>query len=266
MHATPRESDPVALAVMAHPDDAEFLCVGTLGLLREKGWKIHIATMTAGDCGSERLGPDEISRVRRTEAASAAQVLSGSYHCLGCRDGLVAYDQETILKTVKLIRVVRPKVVFTHSPTDYMIDHEVCSALARNATFFATVRNLETEGCELFRPVPYLYYSDPVEGQDIFGQRVEPTTVVDISALIDTKESMLACHASQRDWLRQQHGVDEYLKAMRGMSAGRGADISVDYAEGFRQHLGNGYPRDNILQQVLGDPVHQRSVPTLTKG
>ena len=40
------------LALHAHPDDAELGCGGTLALLREKGWQIEIATMTAGYCGS----------------------------------------------------------------------------------------------------------------------------------------------------------------------------------------------------------------------
>jgi LmbE family N-acetylglucosaminyl deacetylase len=42
----------VALAVLAHPDDAEFLCAGTLALLaREHAWRVHIASKTPGDCG-----------------------------------------------------------------------------------------------------------------------------------------------------------------------------------------------------------------------
>ena len=44
------------VAVLAHPDDAEFLCVGTLIRLREEhGFEVHIATMTPGDCGSTEL-------------------------------------------------------------------------------------------------------------------------------------------------------------------------------------------------------------------
>ena len=55
-----------ALAILAHPDDAEFLCAGTLVRLRkEKGWTIHIATMTPGDCGSAEHNPEEIARIRR---------------------------------------------------------------------------------------------------------------------------------------------------------------------------------------------------------
>jgi LmbE family N-acetylglucosaminyl deacetylase len=58
-----------ALAIAAHPDDAEFLCAGTLALLHQQGWEIFIATMTAGDCGSMVLDREEISRIRKAEGA-----------------------------------------------------------------------------------------------------------------------------------------------------------------------------------------------------
>ncbi len=41
----------VALAIFAHPDDAESMCAGTLSLLKRAGWTIHIATITKGDKG-----------------------------------------------------------------------------------------------------------------------------------------------------------------------------------------------------------------------
>ena len=50
----------VALALMAHPDDAELLCAGTLIRLRSLGWEIHVATMTAGDCGTTTLSAQQI--------------------------------------------------------------------------------------------------------------------------------------------------------------------------------------------------------------
>jgi len=65
----------VVLSVLAHPDDAEFLCAGTLiRLAREHGWQVHIASMTAGDCGSAELPPERIAAVRREEGARAAPV------------------------------------------------------------------------------------------------------------------------------------------------------------------------------------------------
>ena len=81
----------VVLSVLAHPDDAEFLCAGTLIRLREQGWEVHIASMTPGDCGSAELPPDEIARVRRAEGAAAAGLIGATYHCLEERDLLVFY-------------------------------------------------------------------------------------------------------------------------------------------------------------------------------
>ena len=249
---------------MAHPDDAEFTCSGTLALLHQCGWEIHIATMTPGDCGSEELGPDEISRIRRVEAADAAKVLGGRFHCLECQDGFIFYDRPTITAAVRLIREVRPGVVFAAAPQDYLIDHEISSALVRNATFFAGVPNLKTEPLGNFRPVPYLYYADPVEGKDQFGVPVNPTTIVNTSGVIETKVRMLTCHASQREWLLKQHGMDEYIEAMKAMGRRCGELIGVANAEGFRQHLGHGYPQDNLLVQELGPLVHVRQGASTT--
>ena len=245
------------LALGAHPDDVEFLCAGTLALLRLKGWEVHIGTMTAGDCGSDCLSAAEISAIRRVEAANAAAVLEGEYHCLECRDGLIAYDGETNFKTVALVRKVRPNLIIALSPHDYMIDHEVASALARNAAFMAGVPNWKTEPYPPFRPVPHLYYADPLEMKDLYGTPIVPTTLVDISSAIETKSQMLVCHASQRDWLLKQHGIDEYIDSMLEMGQYRGRIIRARYAEGFRQHRGHGYPQDNLLAAELGELAHE---------
>lgn len=246
-----------ALAWMAHPDDVEFTTAGTLALLRQRGWEIHIATMTPGDCGSEQLGPEEISKIRRVEAAHAAAILEGTAHCLECRDGAIAYDRETTDKAVALVRKVQPQLVFAASPNDYLIDHEVASAIVRNAVFFAGVPNWKTGELAPFRPVPHLYYADPMEGKDLFGKPVAPSIVVDITSVIETKSQMLSCHASQRDWLLKQHGMDEYIHAMLALGEMRGRLIGSRYAEGFRQHLGHGYPQQNLLATELGGVVHE---------
>ena len=60
------------LALMPHPDDCEILCAGTLIRLREIGFEIHVATMTAGDKGSVTRSNIEIAAIRRDEAQAAA--------------------------------------------------------------------------------------------------------------------------------------------------------------------------------------------------
>ena len=110
-------------------------------------------------------------------------------------------------------------------------------------------------GEENFEPVPHLIYCDPLEGKDILGNPVQPTFYVDITQEIGIKEKMLACHASQRNWLLAHHKVDEYILAMKRFAEQRGQEINVEYAEGFRQHLGHSFPQDNILKEILGDKV-----------
>ena len=63
---------------------------------------------------------------------------------------------------------------------------------------------------------------------------------------------MLECHLSQREWLRAQHGMDNYLDEMRRWSAELGRQIGVEHAEGFRQHVGHPYPQDDRLAALLG--------------
>ena len=242
------------LGIFAHPDDAELMCVGTLSLLKKAGWEIHIATMTPGDKGSAELTREEISVIRSAEGAKAAERLGGTYHCLECDDVYIVYDRETINKATELIRKVKPTVVITASPNCYMIDHEMTSLIAQTACFGAGIKNMEAEG-EPFGMVPYLFYVDPMEGKDKFGVPVIPGFYVDITGEIGIKEEMLACHASQREWLRKHHKMDQYLIAMKQFAAHRGAEIGVKYAEGFRQHLGHGYPQDNIIKEVIGDLV-----------
>jgi len=249
-------SDKVVLSIGAHPDDAEFMCAGTLALLQKRGWQVHIATMTPGDCGTVQYSREEISQIRKNEAAAGAALLDGQYHCLECGDIFIMYDRPTLLKTIELVRKVRPRIVLTLSPSDYMVDHEMASKLAQTACFCCGVVNVETPGVEPFEPIPHLYYADPVDGKDKFGADILPAMIVDTSDVMDTKEKMLCCHKSQRDWLLKHHGIDEYVAAMKGLGHKRGADIGRDFGEGFRQHLGHAYPQDNILKKELGELVH----------
>ena len=245
----------VILSVLAHPDDAEFLCAGTLlRLSREHAWEVHIASMTPGDCGSVEHGPEEIARIRREEGARAAALLGGTYHCLEERDLLIFYQERPLERITRLLRTVRPRIVLTHSPADYILDHEMTSTLVRAAVFGAPAPNfLAGRG----RPpalahIPHLYYCDAIEGKDALGRPVEPAFRIDVSAMLEAKATMLAAHASQRDWLLKHHGMDHYVQSMRDWSAARGRQAGVAFAEGFRQHLGHGYPQDNLLGQLLG--------------
>ena len=253
----------IALAVVAHPDDVEFLCAGTLiRLTREHGWSIHMATMTAGDCGSAEHGPTEISSFRKAEATASADLIGAKYHCVGALDLRVYLNDDLVDRMVHLLADVRPEVVFTHSPDDYHMDHELTSRVVRAATFAAPIRNFLHDRWGSRKPldhIPHLYYCDPVEGKDLYGNPIRPAFWVDVSAHMDEKERMLKCHASQRDWLLKHHGMDDYLRAMRDWSAKQGQAAGVAFAEGFRQHLGHSYPQDNLIGSLLGGISSRRN-------
>lgn len=253
------EKTRTVLCLIAHPDDAEFQCAGTLALLAAKEWKIVIATMTPGQAGSDTVGPDEISTIRRAESAASAAVLNGDYECLENEDIFIFYDRPTLLKAIGLFRKVRPDIVITASPSDYIVDHEVTSKIAQTACMAAVISNITIEGTKPIAAVPYLYYCDPIQGKDIYGHEVESNIHVDISSVINTKERMLSCHESQRSWLLKMSKVDSYIIMMKEFSKKKGNVIGSAYAEGFRQHRGFSYPADNVLKTELGNIVHERS-------
>ncbi len=245
----------VVLAALAHPDDVEFLCAGMLiRLKKEHGYEIHIATTTAGDCGSAEHTPEEIARVRRAEAQAAAETIGATYHCLEELDLRVIYNERALEKAVRLINKVRADVVITHNPDDYHLDHEQTSKIIRAATFAAPIPNF-LHGRHEHPPIehiPHLFYCDPLEGKGVFGQRIEPAFRIDISNGIELKSRMLECHESQRAWLRKHHGVDNLVQSMRDWSASQAEGRGVAFAEGYRQHLGHSYPQDNLLGSLLG--------------
>lgn len=242
----------VALTMLAHPDDAEILCAGTLVRLADAGWEIHIATSTPGDCGTIDKTTHEISAIRTNEGKAAAAVIGGTYHCIDERDLFVCYDKPTIRKVIDVFRRVAPTLVFTHAPRDYMMDHEVTSMLARAATFGYGAPNASHWPLVEGSMVPWLYYCDPVGLTDPLGHEVTPTTVIDISGQIDKKTEMLACHGSQREWLRAHHGMDEYIDAMKRTGEQRGQIIGKPFAEGFVQHRGHPYPQGDLLAEMFG--------------
>lgn len=243
------------VAIHAHPDDIEFQCAGTLALLSKSGHQISIATMTPGDCGSDEMNSEAISHVRRSEARTAAAIIGAEYTCLEFRDLAIVFDNDSRRRVTEYLRQQRPDIVLTAPPVDYMADHEVTSRLVRDACFNASVPNYLTrqwDPAPATDRLPHLYYVDPIGGTDYFGERVAPDFVVDISSTFEIRQQMLACHASQRDWLRRQHEVDEYIEASRRWAESRGKEIDVAHGEAFRQHLGHPHPTGNLLLQLLG--------------
>jgi LmbE family N-acetylglucosaminyl deacetylase len=236
---------------MAHPDDAEFFCAGTLIRLTEAGWSVHIATVTAGDCGTMSETRWQIGARRTAEAAESAALIGAQYHCLDEPDGLIVYDRPTLQKTVDLFRRVTPSLTFTHALLDYSMDHEVTARLARAASFAHGVPNISSHPRQPESIVPHLYYCDPPGAIDPYGRRIVPSTYVDVGAQLETKTAMLRAHASQHEWLRAHHGMDRYVDVMQDLAIRRGAEVGVTAAEAFVQHRGEAYPKTDLLAELF---------------
>jgi len=196
----------------------------------------------------------EISEIRRSEASKSAELIGAHYHCLEFEDVYIFYGRETVNRTTDLIRQIKPGIVLTASQDDYMFDHVITSQIVQTACFSAGIKNMEVK-TEPYEPIPHLYYCDTMDGKDRFGNMIYPSVYVDVHSEMALKEKMLSCHASQFDWLHKHHKIDEYTLYMKRMAAMRGREINLTSAEGFRQHLGHGYPHENILKEILGDLV-----------
>jgi len=66
---------------------------------------------------------------------------------------------------------------------------------------------------------------------------------------------MLTCHASQREWLKKQHGIDDYLETMERWTRDIGQRAALKMAEGFRRYKGHPYPQSALLEELLGSHV-----------
>jgi LmbE family N-acetylglucosaminyl deacetylase len=250
------------LAIHAHPDDIEFQCAGTLLQLKRLGCRISVATMTPGDCGSAEHSAEEIARIRRNEAAAAAAILEADYTCLEFRDLSIVFDNDSRRRMTEFLRRTAPDIILTAPPVDYMHDHEITSALVRDACFNASVPNYRTgqwDPAPTAAKIPWLYYVDPVEGTDHFGNRQPVDFIVNITEQLETKIAALACHASQREWLRRQHGMDEYTEACRRWGAARGKESGFGCGEGFRHYKGHPHPTSNALAELLQGRIHLTS-------
>lgn len=248
------------LSIHAHPDDAEIMAGGTLALLAERGHAITIVTMTPGDCGTAEYSAEEISAIRRGEARRAAALLSAQYICADFRDLAIFSDDASRRRVVEILRRTEPDIVLTASPADYLCDHEITSLLVRDACFCAPAPNYWTRAENPAAPlkaIPHLYLMDPAGGVDREANLVRPQFVVNVEPVFETKWNLLACHASQRNWLIKQHGMDDYMQTMKSWTEARAELAGLRYGEGFRQYRGHPYPETPLLQELLGEQVVQ---------
>jgi N-acetylglucosamine malate deacetylase 1 len=141
-----------------------------------------------------------------------------------------------------------------------MLDHEMTSRLCHTACFGAMVPNFVSgakQSSKPLRAVPHLYYSQPFGDKNTLGKPVRASVFVNISETLDVKGRMLSCHESQRAFLEAQQGIPDLLGMLRQAARHAGKESGFDHAEGFRQHLGQGFPQTNLLGNLLGEKVRQ---------
>jgi len=233
----------VAIAIAAHPDDIEFYMAGTLLQLKKAGYEIHYLNLASGNCGSLEYNGATTRSIRNTEARAAAKVLGAEFHP-GITDDLeIFYNLELLRALAAIIREVKPNIVLTHSPQDYMEDHTntcrlaVTAAFARGMTNFKTVPSKPAGDYDVT-----VYHAMPHSLRDGLRKRVVPGMFVNTSQVHKIKHEALAAHKSQRAWLDVSQGLNSYLLKMEDISLELGRmSKSFKHAEGWRRHLHFGF-------------------------
>lgn len=215
------------LAIGAHPDDIEILCAGTLARYRMAGHEVTMCIATDGTAGHKKVPPEELAGIRRRESQAAAGVLGADLLWLGFPDELLFDDKATRLGFTEAIRTARPDLIITHSPFDYHPDHRAVSKIVLAASFVSSLSNIATEHPAHEQVAP-IYYMDTLAGRNF-----HPQEYVDIGETLAVKRDMLACHASQLEWLADHDGIP-IIDFMGTMARARGLQANVEYAEGFR--------------------------------
>jgi LmbE family N-acetylglucosaminyl deacetylase len=243
----------VALSFHAHPDDAEAWNAGVLKLLKDKGYKIVIATMTGGDLGGCNMGMKETAKVRYEEARKAAAVLNAEYYTLGGTDGYLFDTKELRLKAISLMRKVRAGIVFTHLPSDYHSDHRTTANIVETAAMVSSLDPVPVKEKPL-DITPLLYHSSPLTLSDPLGsQIVPPHFFVNVTSVIEIKKEMLSYHISQIDLMKHMHKMDDFFGFVLEGNKNYGKIAGVPYAEAYWQHLGGGFQKEPQVQNDLSE-------------
>jgi bacillithiol biosynthesis deacetylase BshB1 len=216
------------LAIMAHPDDAELLCGGTLIKSAGRGKRVGILDLTAGEMGSSGS-----VQIRAREAATAAREMGLAVRvCAELPDARLENDHRSRLVVSTHLRALRPGVVITHWKAGRHRDHRVASELVRDACFLSGLRKLDAPG-EAFRPRKLLYAT-------AFREDAEPPDfVVDITDQMERKLDAIARFTSQFEGVTQAGevfpaGERPLLEQIRAKMAHYGSLIRVRYGEPFR--------------------------------
>ena len=217
--APPRAALTV-VCIGAHPDDPESGCGGTLARYSAAGHAVKIVYLTRGERGIDGKSLEEAARIRTLEAEAACVAIGATPLFFGQVDGDTAVTKHHVAAMTKLVAEQKPDVVFAHWPVDTHLDHQVASVLA-------------TRACMALRSAA-LYYFEVNPGSQTSA--FQPTTYVDITAVLEQKRAALLAHVSQdgaaiwrahhepaAQWRGREAGVvaaEAFVRLQRGDRAG----------------------------------------------
>ena len=232
--------DPVprsAMAIVAHPDDAEFQCGATLAKWAAAGCVVHHLVCTDGSKGSWDVAEDTAAlvRTRQTEQRAAAKALgaTGEQVFLTNVDGELQHGPEQVAEVCRWIRELQPDVVLGHDPwrrwrlhPDHRAAGWLCTdgvVAARDPHFFPD------QGVPHHRPTAVLLF-----------ECEEPDLAEDVTGHVDTRIAALLEHTSQ---FVTTHRITEpgnaeqearFRRAIEDRLAANGARVGVRHAELFK--------------------------------
>jgi LmbE family N-acetylglucosaminyl deacetylase len=204
------------LVVLAHPDDPEFFCGGTIARWAAAGKEITYCLLTRGDKGSDNnhRSTQELAEVREAEQRAAAEVLGvRDVMFLNEMDGYVLPTLDLRRDIVRVIRQVKPQVVVTCDPTNFFpsnsyinhADHRAAGQAtldavypaARSALYFPELS--EKEGL------------DPHKVDEVYVSGAQhPSITVDITSFFEQKLAALSEHRSQ---IKDVGALEERLRS-----------------------------------------------------
>ncbi len=221
--------DDRVLAVVAHPDDAELLCAGTLARAKDDGAATAICVLCQGDKGQPNKPIKNLTALRRREMLDSGKLLGAEIFFGGFPDATLADTTQSRAVLVEVYRKFKPTLVLAHSATDYHADHRAASAVAEAASWFCASRGQKTKSAAMEGP-PALWWMDTINMSGF-----DPAIYIDVTRFLPLKQRMLQCHKSQL--ARGTDGDFSPLsELMRLQALARGAQSGVGAAEAFRPH------------------------------
>ncbi len=174
------------LAVVAHPDDAELLCGGTLIRAADAGHRTGVLDLTGGEAGTAGS-----ASLRSQESQRAAEIMGlATRRVAGLPDGALENTPAARTVVAEVFRELRPDTLILMWPEARHPDHRAASQLAHDAAFVAGLRKAPIKG-DPFRPRKVLYAMAYRE------HAPKPTFVVDITSQLDRKLRAVYAFGSQ---------------------------------------------------------------------